>query len=122
MGKKKATKCVHFTGVQNETCEAGVRYRDVAGGRSHLAVLPCLPPMPHKAHETPATCASKRLPTEAEIAASEAEFEQAMERLRRGVSSCCEAEIDESQVITSGRHKGHGPRYCTACRKLVFMV
>jgi hypothetical protein len=50
------------------------------------------------------------------------EIEHAESCIRRGVSACCEAPIDESRVITSGRHKGHGPRICSRCWKIVFMV
>ena len=38
------------------------------------------------------------------------------------VTTCCGAEIDESQVIQDGPHKGHGPRFCSKCGKLDFMV
>lgn len=38
------------------------------------------------------------------------------------LSSCCNAAIDKSHVITSGRHKGHGPRYCSKCGRCLFMV
>jgi hypothetical protein len=42
--------------------------------------------------------------------------------MKRNVSSCCEAPIDESQVITEGQFKGHGPRYCSKCKRCVYMV
>lgn len=39
-----------------------------------------------------------------------------------GTSSCCGAPIDTSHVIPSGRHMGHGPRYCSKCGRCLFMV
>lgn len=37
-------------------------------------------------------------------------------------SACCNAPIDYSRVIKTGRHKGHGGRYCSKCGKCVFWV
>jgi hypothetical protein len=39
-----------------------------------------------------------------------------------GLTACCNAELDQSRVITSGRHAGHGPRMCSKCGKVVFIV
>jgi hypothetical protein len=38
------------------------------------------------------------------------------------LSPCCEAPIDESRVIRDGCYKGHGPRFCSKCGELVYMV
>lgn len=47
----------------------------------------------------------------------------AAERLDLSVSWCCQAPIDESRVISAkGRHNGHGPRYCSRCKQLLFRV
>lgn len=37
-------------------------------------------------------------------------------------SVCCGAELDCSHVIPGGPHKGHGPRYCSKCGKVVYIV
>ena len=39
------SRCRHFTGVQNETCEAGVRYDEARGvnPEGRRGPLPCLP-------------------------------------------------------------------------------
>ena len=37
-------------------------------------------------------------------------------------SPCCSVPIDESAVITDGKYKGHGPRYCSKCRAVLFLV
>lgn len=52
--------------------------------------------------------------------------ENPVERIERtsalDLSNCCEAPIDYSQVIEKGRYKNHGPRYCSKCKKCLFMV
>lgn len=48
--------------------------------------------------------------------------DRTMKLMMQGLSSCCEAKIDESHVITEGEHKGHGPRFCSKCHKLAYMV
>ena len=60
--------------------------------------------------------------TEDEIAKRERETDERLGALAAGLSPCCRAPLDTSQVIKAGRHKGHGPRFCSACGKLAFMV
>jgi hypothetical protein len=50
------------------------------------------------------------------------EIHQFEENMMKGLSNCCQAPIDESHVITKGRHKGHGPRFCSKCKRLAYMV
>lgn len=52
------------------------------------------------------------------------ELEHAEKVLRGEVSDtfCCNAPIDTSHVIREGRNKNHGPRFCSKCKKLLFMV
>jgi hypothetical protein len=45
-----------------------------------------------------------------------------MDLMARGLSGCCEAPLDESRVIATGRYKGHGPRCCSKCGKVVFVA
>lgn len=60
--------------------------------------------------------------TQKELQQQEKEMKHAMDCVVRGVSSCCEAEIDHSHQIPDGRHKGHGPHYCSKCKKLAYYV
>jgi hypothetical protein len=39
-----------------------------------------------------------------------------------GRSPCCNAKLDESEVVRDGPHAGSGPRYCAKCTKLVMYV
>lgn len=42
--------------------------------------------------------------------------------METGLSWCCDASIETGAVIQSGRHKGHGPRYCSQCHTEVYRV
>lgn len=128
----RSTRCKHHTGMTNERCAAGVRYLDVAldhepiryrqhpgsGPYSIGRSFPCL----GKYNLGGATCPKLELPTAQEVESEEAASKRSMDLLRRGLSSCCEAAIDESRVIRDGRHKGHGPRFCSKCGKCLFIV
>jgi hypothetical protein len=52
----------------------------------------------------------------------EKEDEEFMDCMRKNISPCCKAKIDDSHVILDGRYKNHGPRYCSKCGTLVFIV
>lgn len=141
-GGRNAAKCRHFNGTIHDRCEAGVAYELVAlahdpieyrSGRkrpdgtvkveptvyAHRRSIPCLGP---DRNFGGASCCRYAPFTAEEIASEEAEFERTFDLMKRGLSSCCEAPFDERAVITSGRHQGHGPRYCSKCGKLAFMV
>ena len=45
-----------------------------------------------------------------------------MHNITEGLPPCYGADIDESEGILSGPHKGRGPRYCSKCHKLLFRV
>lgn len=65
-------RCAHFTGVQNETCKAGVRYSDVRSDHR----IPCL-----KWDANGAECASAQWPTREEAEAYVAKSEAGIERI-----------------------------------------
>lgn len=122
-------QCVHFTGIQNKACKAGIAYEDarvthdpipVAGPVTGLPgvarmSLPCLPPNAAKV-----VCPSYLEPTPEEIAADRAKIDAFVASLGANVSPCCKAAIDDSHVVKAGRYKGSGPRYCASCKKLLF--
>lgn len=138
MHGRDPSKCRHFNGTSNGRCEAGVKYESVnvqhepiryrnlrPGGKPEPTVytisgsLPCADRFNLGGH---ATCPSYSPLTAEEIAERDAADKRSMDLLRQGLSSCCEAPIDESRVIREGRHKGHGPRYCGKCGRCVFVV
>ena len=120
-------KCKHFNGTQHKQCKAGVSYDTVhlkhepmvcGHGHAISGSLPCH----EKWNPGGATCEKRELPSQEEVAEQEREDERHDDLMRRGLTSCCEAPIDKSQVIVAGPHKGHGPRYCTKCGRCVFIV
>jgi len=60
--------------------------------------------------------------TEEQIQAELKQWDETKACIFSGISSCCKAPLDESQVITEGPRKNHGRRFCSKCGKLVFMV
>ena len=52
----------------------------------------------------------------------EEEVKQHIEKMMKDISPCCDAPLDKSRVITSGRYKGHGPRFCSKCKNVVYFV
>jgi hypothetical protein len=104
--KRNDAKCRHFTGTINDKCDANIEYP--IGD-----LLPCWGEN---------TCVGYSPLTTDELAAKEAERVRRQDLFSQGLSACCEAPFDYSAVIPSGRYKNHGPRYCSACSKLCYMV
>ena len=76
LGEKRAARCVHFTGIQNDRCKAGVLYDDVRGEPGHGTLLPCL----NDVH----MCAQRRYPTPEEV---EAELRGIEDSIRFGMEA-----------------------------------
>jgi hypothetical protein len=105
-----AKRCKHFNGTQNFRCHAGVPYHTVRP-------WPCLgDPDRHE-------CELYEVLTAEELQAKDKATEAAIGALARGLSPCCESPLDLSHVIPEGLpHAGHGPRFCSKCHKVVFIV
>ena len=118
--------CKHFTGTQNTRCKAGVCYQDVAVDHKPLQAahgtvrrsMPCIA----KYNPGGAVCEKREEYTDEELAEQEASMKRKHDLMAKGLSDCCEAPIDRSRVIESGRYKGHGPRYCSKCGKCLLIV
>jgi len=108
--KDPKKRCRHFNGLRNDNCEAGIKYNF-----SNFMRLTCW-------GEDEGSCEMYSPFSAEELAQQEVEFERHMDLLRQGLSGCCEAPIDTSQVIAAGRHKNHGPRFCSKCKKVMFIV
>ena len=117
--------CVHFNGMQHESCTAGIRYVDVQkrhepialpGGRRSLRVsIPCLLNENHGG----ATCDKLKPPTEQEFEAKLAGIEAALAAIDAGRSPCCNAPLDERALSRTDDGKTSGPRYCGKCGSFV---
>ena len=114
--------CKHWTGMARtlyarSECLAGVRYGDARHG---TALLPCLPGNDHS------SCTSFEMVTDEEAEQAKrdraVQIERYLQCRKADVSPCCEAPIDRSQVIKTGRYKGHGPHLCSKCKKMVYWV
>lgn len=75
----QAGKCVHFNGMMNDTCEAGVTYADVIDKTTSPRSLPCI----QKYNTAGATCDKCQMPTAEQIAESEAEHRKFMEGMTK---------------------------------------
>jgi len=57
-----------------------------------------------------------------EVIVDEAEVDRVLACVAAGRSPCCDAPLDQSRVVPTGRYKGHGPRLCSKCGVEVFRV
>ena len=72
----KHGRCVHFTGVQNETCDMGVVYEAITDGRMGMINrLPCFKDAPERKE-----CVYFKDPTMEEVQAYEKDMKAAMKR------------------------------------------
>jgi hypothetical protein len=117
--KRRLATCQHFNGVQFHRCKAGVAYSSVRGSvpYSHACIRT------DRWHEGGRPeCEHYVAQTLEQVEADYAELKRRLALHAKGLSGCCEAPLDLQQVITSGRHKGHGPRFCSKCGVIAFLV
>ena len=105
--QRRDTRCRHFNGVQNKVCESKVEYP--------ACTIPCF-------GEGNLECEGYYPLSSEELAARDAADTRRYCLWKQGLSDCCEAPIDMKFVAAKGAFKGHGPRYCSKCRNLLFMV
>jgi len=103
----KTKKCRHFNGLINEKCEAEVRYKDHSASCCFGTTDGCISYSPF---------------TAAELLKQQEDIDRHLTLMRKGLSSCCEAPFDTSRVLEAGPYKGHGPRYCSKCGRMCFIV
>lgn len=88
-----AGSCVHFTGIQNKTCKAGIAY---ASFEARGFAKPCFNRTPEQA------CASCHFPTPEEVAAEVAAHEASYKRMELALTA-----VDTDRKA-KGLRKGHG--------------
>lgn len=95
--KDFAGRCIHFNGIQHDTCKAGINYRELAGGEEFGMAkrLPCI----SENGIEPGVCASCHYPTPAEVAVMEAEFQGHMDAMRERNSILGAAHTDAPQSL-----------------------
>ena len=125
-------RCVHSNKPPgrikaNQVCRAGVNFYqhmriEELGYTGCMLRLPCTGNKGSTRGIAVIPCDKYQPPTEEAILAEIAMWEDAIDCMKKGISSCCKAPIDESQVIKEGQYKGHGRRFCSACGKLTSMA
>jgi hypothetical protein len=91
-------RCIHFNGIVNDSCNAGVRYKDLLGdGVGWAAHMPCLADDRSKA-----TCEKRQLPTREEAVIAEEEHErrikQFLKDLSESICPICKQKVQQRQV------------------------
>lgn len=101
--------CHHFSGLSNAACRIGIPYRDVrvehASMKGKIASIPCFPDEPIKLE-----CPSFRYSTPEEIREDRRQTQEALRKIDRGLSPCCDAAL----VPVGG-----GWEACSACKEEV---
>lgn len=86
-------KCVHFNGIMNKRCDAGVSYADlVPEMMGRVLHLPCF-----KDNADAVACTSCHYPTPEEVAQHEAELAAHMEAMRHRAAILKQAHTDDAR-------------------------
>jgi len=92
----KLGDCIHFNGIQNKLCEAGVDYHDLATPRYNL---PCLTGFLAETNKTPdCRCSKYQAATEEDVAKDRAEMLAAVAALNDETCPQCRATLQVRQV------------------------
>lgn len=92
-------RCIHFTGIGNSECKAGVNYRNLIGGPDFgwAKHLPCL-----KDDQSPVVCTVAKFPTEdearTEVDRREVAIQRFLSELNDGVCPYCKIQVQQRQV------------------------
>ena len=117
----KPDTCKHFTGVQHDRCESGIRYQEVRDSSGPGAYRwPCLPPHTPGTTCQP-TCTAREYLTQAEVSAFDTQVEAAvtaaLSALADGKCPHCGNPIESKQQVgpcVYARPCGHRIRQGTA--------
>ena len=110
--KREMETCVHFTGIQQKKCQAGIVYRDLVGGPDFgwACKIPCTMAYPDEKDRV--ECASRQTPTyeqaEKEVDKSEARMKVTLRVIR-------ETHEDAKKNGLGIGHGGSGKLPCTSC-------
>lgn len=122
-------RCKYFNGahpIETKVCDKGHKYADIVkleelGMYGCMCRLPCVN-LSSSENDNIQHCDDFIAPTDEEIQMEIKLHEEAIECIEKNISPCCKASINESHIIKSGQYKNHGPRFCSECGKLVYMV
>lgn len=90
-------KCIHFNGVMNDECEAGVNYHALLGdGFGCFKHLPCL------SDASAVHCDKASFPSDvearAQVDADEIKIQEFVKQLNDGICPVCKIQVQQKQV------------------------
>ena len=109
MGMKKKGTCVHFNGIMNQCCDAGVNYKELAGDvPGYGNRIPCI-----SKYVGPGVveCDKRQEPTDQQIAEYQQKVKESMER----VAKIRKAIVDEIGPWKKGTPGTSGSIPCPCC-------
>lgn len=109
LAEQKRDKCVHFTGIMNDECAAGVNYESV---RVDGCGLPCLRGDSRISGGDNLPCDKRHWPTEEEVQAMVDESNRRMKIALSGVAAVVE---DAAKRGLGKRNGGRGEVDCPVC-------
>lgn len=91
-------RCVHFNGVMNDECDAGVNYHGLLGdGVGCFAHMPCL-----SDKQSSVTCSRAQFLSESEarakVDAHEVHIQEFIQQLNNSICPTCKVEVKQRQV------------------------
>lgn len=94
---RKMRTCIHFNGIQSESCKAGVKYEEkFSDGKGHLGPIPCC------GDDNPQPCELLVLPSREQAERLADKHEVSMQKLTKCVNATHE------HAKARGLGKGHG--------------
>jgi hypothetical protein len=110
--KREMETCVFFTGIHQNTCKAGISYRELVGGPQlgWARKIPCTQAWPHETERV--SCAKLLHLTRQE---AEAEVEADDKRMQRTLKAIKETHAHAKKNSLGIGHGGHGELECPAC-------
>lgn len=105
--------CKHYSPMTSFcSCKVGIAYD-----------FPPLKPLEYPCFgKNKERCEKQENYTKEEIEEQRREVDRILRLVNDGISPCCNAPLDESQVVSEGQFEGHGPRFCSKCKKWVCTV
>ena len=106
-----SNRCVHFNGIMNDACKAGVIYQQLMGGGPGWAAhMPCF-----KDEQSPVQCSQAKFPTPEEAAAEVEESDRQLEAVMKARTAC--AEDAARHGWGKGKVAGAAIIKCPICRE-----
>lgn len=95
---QEMNRCIHFNGIMNDACEAGINYHELLGSEvGCFAHMPCF-----NDEKSTVICPKQefysREQAEAKVNESEAHIKEFIENLNNGICPICKIQVKQKQV------------------------